>query len=177
MDSAREVSLAEVLAAREQRAERQRALLARHPGAALICVLVNTPGPCKRLAQSDRVFICGVQAVRRTLADAGIRELYFAQESPATGCEAYLVAEAAPERVKRLLCALEETLPYGRLLDCDVMDETGKPLSRTALAFPARGCMVCGRPGAFCASRRLHALDDILAAFLSLAALAPEEET
>lgn len=169
------VTLDQVLSARELRAAHQRALLARYPDAALVSLTVNMPGSVKLTPESRRVFYAGLAALQGALADASLPLLYAESRLPDTGGEAYLAVCAAPDDVKRLTCSLEQTLPYGRLLDIDVLGPAGAPLSRTELGFPARGCMVCGKQGAYCASRRAHPLTEILSAFYRLAALAPEE--
>jgi len=166
------VSLETVLAARDARTARTRHLLAAFPGRSLVCLTVNTPGPVKRTPPADRVFETGYSALRSALAAKGITVSHIEIRRGAAGCEAYLLAAAEPEALKRLTCALENSLPYGRLLDADVPGKDGAPLSRTALGLPERGCLVCGRPGPTCASRRLHPLTKVTAAFERLAALA-----
>lgn len=175
MDSGRTVTLEAVLAAREARAARQRALLKEYPGATLVSYTLNVPGPVKRLSTGDRAFAAGLGALKRALARAQIGVRFAQRRMLDTGCEAFLVLDAPAARLKDVACALEETLPYGRLLDIDVISAAG-PVSRSALGRTPRGCMVCGREGADCASRRLHPLPEVLAAFDRLAALAPEEE-
>lgn len=173
-DRSGEVTLQTVLAGREARAAMQHSLLAAYPGAPLLCLLVNMPGPIKRTAVSDRVFNAGLAALTDALSEWHISLLYRQTRRPDTGCEAYLVPDADAEAVKRIACSLEARLPYGRLLDIDVHAPDGKQLSRTALDLPERGCMVCGAVGAGCASRRLHPLPELLAAFNRLAETAPE---
>ena len=173
METPRTVTLDEVLAAREARAAHQRALLARHPFAALVCLTVNVPGPVKRTPEARRVFAAGISALLDALARAGLSAERIERRCPDTGCEAYVVVDAGAETLKRLACALEESLPYGRLLDLDVHTKKGQ-IPRTQVGYAARGCMVCGRGGAYCASRRAHPLAEILAAFARLARLAPE---
>lgn len=170
-----EIALEALLAARDSRAEKQRALLAQFSGRPLACLLVNMPGPVKRTAESDRVFAAGVSAFTEALRAGGISLLFAETRAPETGCEAYLVPDADAEAVKRVACALEAALPYGRLLDIDVHAPDGAQLSRVALGYPPRGCMVCGAAGAGCASRRLHAVPELVAAFNRIAATAPEE--
>lgn len=162
-----EVALHALLASRERRAAQQRELLGKYPGAALVCLTVNTPGPVKRLCAADRAFAAGYAALDRALESYAVR--FRRTVDAPTGQEGYWVVEASAEDVKRLCCELEAALPYGRLLDADVLDHSGAPLSRTALGLPARGCLVCGRPGAFCASRRLHPLPELIAAFEAMA--------
>lgn len=170
------VTLQQILDRRESRAQRQRALLTAYPGATLLCLLVNLPGPVKRTNAGDRVFAAGHAALCNTLKNAGITPLYTETLRSDTGCEAMFVVEANAEACKRLTCALESELPYGRLLDIDVHAPDGTQLSRTMLSLPERGCMVCGKAGAYCASRRAHPLPELLVAFDALAQTAPMED-
>lgn len=168
------VTLEQMLASRDARAARQRALLAAYPGAALVSFLVNAPGPVKRTADAVRVFYAGRRAVLSALSDAGAPVLREETRELPTGNELFLAVRLPAAALKRICCALEASLPYGRLLDLDVLDASGH-VSRTALGYPERGCMVCGAPGAACSSRRLHALPEILAAFKRLSETCPEE--
>lgn len=172
----REVTLAEILARRELRVAKQRALLTRFPDSPLLCVTVNRPGPVKRTPSGDRVFFAGLAALRDALDAAGIAVLHVETICPDAGCEGYVVPDADAETAKRIACDLEAALPYGRLLDIDVHAQGGGQLSRTDLALPARGCMVCGRPGRICASRRLHPLPALYEAFDRLAQTVPRED-
>jgi holo-ACP synthase/triphosphoribosyl-dephospho-CoA synthase len=54
------------------------------------------------------------------------------------------------------LVKLESAKPYGRLWDMDVISPKGVHLSREDVGFLERGCIVCGKAGRACASRRLH---------------------
>lgn len=169
------VTLAMILAAREARVLRQKTLLNTYPGALLVCLLVNMPGPIKRTAGSDRVFAAGLVAFTDACNARDIALLYSETQRLSTGCEAYLVFDADAETLKRIAFSLEEGLPYGRLLDIDVHTQNGAQLSRTALGLPERGCMVCGKAGGGCASRRLHPLPALLEVFDRLSQTAPEE--
>ncbi len=171
-----EVSLERLLAARDARAARQRALIREFADGTLLCLTVNMPGPVKRTANSDMVFEAACEALSGMLSNAGIPLKDYEQRMLPTGNEAYFVAADGAEALKRRALALESGLAYGRLVDIDVIDASGRPLSRTALGFPPRGCMVCGKEGAFCASRRAHPLEEIIAAFDRLAAFAAVEE-
>ena len=169
------VTLEEVLAARDARAAFQQTLFKTYPDATLICLTVNIPGPIKRTPLSQRVFQGGVQALRDALAQDGMPMLFFQQRSEHTGSEAYFVVDADGLALKRLTCELEESLPYGRLLDADVHTKDGQ-ISRTQVGYAPRGCMVCGQAGGGCASRRLHSLEALTKTFNRLAELAPQEE-
>lgn len=171
-----EVDLTMLLDARERRQARHIAAAARFPGAALGCLTINMPGPEKKTPQTERLFRAGAAAVRAALSEAGFALLSEDLFLLPTGDEYDFIAAAEPLPLKMRMCMLEESAPYGRLFDIDVFDARGCPLSRADAGFPERGCMVCGRPGRDCASRRLHPLPVILAAVGRLAATLPETE-
>lgn len=170
-----QVTLEEILAARDARAAFQQTLLKTYPDKTLICLMVNIPGPVKRTPLSQRVFRGGVQALRDALAQSDMPVLFFEQRNEHTGFEAYFVVDTHGLALKRLTCELEEALPYGRLLDADVHTKDGQ-ISRTQVGYAPRSCMVCGQAGGGCASRRFHSLTELNDAFNRLAELSPQEE-
>lgn len=170
-----ESNLLAILSARDARAARQKRLQKAYPGAALLCLTVNLPGPEKRTPDGDRVFQAGLSALNHALAQTDIPLRHMELHRRPTGNEGYFLLSAAPERVKEMACQLEDSLPFGRLLDADVLSSAGIPMSRSSLGLASRCCLVCGREGAFCASRRAHPLPELLAAFHKLAETCPEE--
>ena len=176
MRTHRPVTLEEILAARDARAAFQQTLLEKYPGAALVCLMVNIPGPVKQTALSERVFSGGIRALVAALAEDSMTVLFSQEHHCPTGSEAYFVVDGEVQVLKRRTCGLEESLPYGRLLDMDVHTKSGQ-LSRVDAGYLPRGCMVCGKTGSACASRRLHSLEELLETFNRLAQFAPEEDT
>ena len=154
-----EVSMAQILDARERRVSRQQALLAKGD-APLLCFTMNIPGPEKDSPLIRAGFRLGANALEDRLMGAGIRILYkdFFQEP--TGCEGYYVLEGDPVDIKTLAVQLEDGSPVGRLYDMDVMTRDGK-LSRETLGLPGRKCLLCDNPVYLCASRRAHSLIDL----------------
>ena len=155
----REVTLQEVLDARDRRAEAQRQLLARH-GRPVLSYTMNIPGPVKDSRLIRRGFDAGLEALRTALAEAGIVLLSAAETRTVTGCEFLSAVDADAEAVKALCERIEDESPLGRLFDMDVIGPDGQKLSRAE----ERRCLVCGAAGRGCASRRLHSLGELTAA-------------
>ena len=159
----REVTLAEVLAARELRAARQQKLLA-SCGTPLISFSMNIAGPVKDSPLIRRAFHAGCTALDAALKHAVLpvlcRRIYRAD----TGCEGLLAVDADALALKRLCAAIEDGSGLGRLFDMDVLTAAGEKLDRSAVGRPERGCLVCGAPGRGCASRRLHTVPELRAA-------------
>lgn len=143
-----------MLAAREQRAERQRQLLARF-GRPLISFTMNIPGPIKNSGLIGRSFQVGLERLGEAMAAAGLTALDPQRIEGRTGCEFLCAVAGDSGRIKAICEAIEDGGPLGRLFDMDVLDETGRKLSRQE----ERRCLVCGAPGKGCASRRLHSLE------------------
>ena len=179
------LQLEDILAAREARVRRQRELLVEWPDAALLCLTVVFPGPVKRDKRSVRVGEAGVTAVREAFATALLFEEI--RDLP-TGFEAFFVVDAMPQEAKLRACAIEDTHPWGRLMDIDVLTdaplepgmtlsepgltepsfhglsvESVQPLSRAAVGLAERRCLLCDRPARVCMRARTHTLADLQA--------------
>ena len=121
MDDGKLVTLREMLAARENRAARQRQLL-REYGDPLISFTMNLAGPVKRGRLSDLLFWTVLKSLEQALGNALVcRELTEAS----TGLEALLVCDLSAEKLKILAVELEEAWPAGRLCDLDVLTPEG----------------------------------------------------
>jgi len=155
------VSLEQMLVAREDRAARQSAALARF-GQPLVSISVVMPGPMKdgslprhvlELAQQQLIALA-----RRRKWPVLSREV----RRPETGPEAIYVIAVKPVVLKAATVELEDEHPLGRLWDLDVIAPGQGKLSRRALALPARRCLVCDRPAFECGRSRRHPLDELL---------------
>lgn len=151
-----EVRLEEVLEAREQRVQAQQEMLHAY-GKPVISFTLNIAGPVKVDAWSSYAFQEGRERLLGALESmhlpiAAQREL----PSPA-GRTLLLAVEGDAAVVKRLCVLLEDADPLGRLFDMDVLDVSGEKMTRPR----ERGCLICGKEGRECASRRLHPLTAI----------------
>lgn len=159
----REVTLSEVLEARERRAQAQQLLLARH-SLPLISFTMNIPGPVKDSPLIRRGFDEGLWLLTEGLESAGIPVLSPAEIRTVTGCEFLCAADADAVTLKKLCEGIEDGTPMGRLFDMDVIGSSGQKLERTQ----ERLCLICGAPGRSCASRRLHSLEELNSAVSKL---------
>ncbi len=159
----REVTLQEVLDARDRRAEEQRRLLALH-GRPLLSFTMNIPGPVKDSPLIRRGFDEGLCLLDAALDRAGIARLSRKENRAVTGCELLCALEAPAEQIKALCLRIEDESPMGRLFDMDVIGPDGRKLARGE----ERRCLVCGAAGRGCASRRLHSLEELRAAVTRL---------
>ncbi len=152
-----EITLTDILTAREERVAIQNALLSEYR-APVISFTMNIAGPVKVTALSHRAFLWGMEQLRLGFLQNKMKVLKeFSRHLP-TGDEGYFAIDAPAERVKALCVEIEENGPGpGRFFDMDVIGPDGKKLERGR----ERYCIVCGREGRGCASRRLHSVAEL----------------
>ena len=158
----REVTLSEVLAAREARATRQRELLSSH-GLPLVSFCMNIAGPVKRTPAIRRGFEVGLNRLCAALRGARMEIAHREEIDEITGCEALLCVRGDARKLKMLCVELEDEDALGRLFDLDVLAPGGEKLDRAAMGLPERPCLICGQPGKGCASRRAHPVAELRA--------------
>ncbi len=151
------VTLEQVLEARSQRAERQRAALA-DGAACLVSFTLNIPGNIKQFPLARAAFSEGLGLLRNAFSTAILKEETV--DEP-TGSEALLVLDADPAEIKRKTVAMEEVHPLGRLFDMDVLGADGRSLSRTDLDAAQRICLICGQSAKVCGRSRAHSLEQL----------------
>lgn len=153
-----EVTLEQMLAAREERAIRQ-LTLNRQWGLPIISFSMNIPGPVKDSPLIRRGFREGCDALDHRLPKYAVRhrQIYEA----VTGCEAVYVLDMEPISVKAITTAIEDSCALGRLFDMDVIGPDLSKLDREAVGGKSRDCIVCGAKGRGCASRRVHSVEDL----------------
>ncbi len=151
-----EITLSDILTAREERVAIQNALLAEYR-APVISFTMNMAGPVKVTALSHRAFLWGMEQLRLGFVQNRMKVLKEYSRALPTGDEAYFAIDAPAEQVKALCVEIEESSPAGRFYDMDVIGLDGHKLERGM----ERPCIVCHRPGRECASRRLHTVEEL----------------
>lgn len=154
------VSLEQMLAAREHRAARQAAALARFDRP-LVSLTLVMPGPVKDGWLPRRVMW---EALRELQALAAARRwtvLFGEVVWQETGPEALFVLDLDALLLKSSTVELEDQHPLGRLWDLDVVAPGAARLSRQELGSPARRCLVCEEPAHACGRSRRHSLGEL----------------
>ena len=157
-----EITLEQLLKARDDRYTRQLALTKEWPDRTLVCLTVVLPGPVKRDARSLKVAGAAVAAVQEVLRPE-VHELYDLE----TGYEGYFLVDGALLDVKKACCGIENEHPYGRLMDLDVLEPVGDtvvPVGRDRVGEEARKCLLCGRPARECMRAHAHSYGDVFQA-------------
>lgn len=153
-----QVTLPEILAAREQRVRTQQKLL-RAYGRTLVCFTMNIAGPVKYSEHIRWGFDLGNRWLSIQLSDLPLLDQ--TKVITSTGCEAYYVIDAPADLVKKRALQLEDSAPVARLFDIDVFDSSGKKLERVDFGFPPRKCLICDNPAHLCGRARTHSVDQL----------------
>lgn len=151
-----EVSLNEILEARERRVQRQQQLLTLYK-MPLVCFTMNIAGPVK----NSRLITQGFRLGQKLLSDRFVPE-YEEEVIASTGCEYYYVVDGDPKAIKQQLCQIENSTPAGRLFDMDLLTPDGK-LSREQVGLPERQCLLCGGDARVCGRSRAHSVAELQA--------------
>ena len=157
-----EITLEQLLGARDARYARQLSLTEEWPDRTLVCLTVVLPGPVKRDARSLKVAEAAVAAVREVLAPT-----YKELRDLETGYEGYFLVDGPLLDVKKACCEIENEHPYGRLMDLDVLERVGEtvvPVSRERVGEQPRRCLLCDRPARECMRAHTHTRAEISAA-------------
>ena len=157
------VTLMEMLEAREARAMRQQQLLEEYKRP-VISFCLNIAGPVKNSPVLRRAFREGLERLECALLAARLGIAAREEVDRPTGCEALWVVNGDGRAVKELCVELEDRDALGRLFDLDVLDPVSGKWDRNQLGQPPRKCLVCGKEGKGCASRRLHTVEELQAA-------------
>ena len=131
-----EISLAELLDAREHRVLTQRKIMEKyhHP---LICFTMNIAGPVKISPTITRAFNYGIMQLEEQFSEYKI--LYRLIEYEKSGPVAFFSVGGDAQKIKDICISIEESCPLGRLFDMDVLDVSGIKLERGQ----ERSCIVC----------------------------------
>ena len=152
----REVTLAEILNARERRAALQKKILSEHDGA-LISFTMNIAGPIKSTPLIERAFQYGLSKLISSLPRNKI--IFECSRSEPQGCESMMSVNLNAETIKNICVDIEQSSRLGRLFDMDVIAKNGEKLERKR----ERACIVCGKVGRECSAGRLHPVEEIVA--------------
>lgn len=160
-----EVTLTQVLEAREERVRKQQELLKTYH-CPLVCFTMNIAGPVKTTPLITCAFQVGLDALHNRLSPKHIR--FHSTEIAVTGCLAMYAVDIEAIALKKICTEIEDSIPLGRLFDMDVLDTNGSKLERHLVGGKNRNCIVCGAPGRVCAARRLHTVPEIQTATLAI---------
>lgn len=157
-----DVSLLEMMNARELRCQHQKHLLQKYK-VPLICLTLNIPGSVKLIPGVPEAFETGRRRIEKCLEKHLVPAVHLDTIKEKTGYEAFYSVDASPEFIKERMIALEDLDALGRLFDIDVLRPDGTKVSREELGFAARRCLICDQPAHACSRSRAHNVDELIA--------------
>lgn len=157
-----DVTVQDMLSARDARVLRQTDALARY-GVPLISLTLNIAGPRKVTPRIHEAFGEAISLVAAQLRRYELAAVAHERVEARTGFEALWAVAADAQRLKRILCAIEDMGRFGRLLDIDVIGVDGGKVSRVDIGMPPRKCLICQAEASVCARNRTHPVEQLLA--------------
>lgn len=166
------VTLQQMLEAREERAQRQHDILAQHH-LPLVSYSMNIAGPVKNSEMIRRGFRVGKRMLEGLLPLFHARIVAAEEIDTVTGCEGiYAIDGIGSQKLKELTCRIEDETSHGRLFDMDVITTDGEKLDRPE----DRKCLICDKPAKFCARTRIHSMAELQTATEMLLKKSLDEE-
>jgi holo-ACP synthase len=161
MIAPQEITLEQLLNARERRAAGQKQLIEKYR-LPLVSFTVNIPGAIKITPESSVIFLKGCMALEERLKEAGCPLEYSQVEERDTGYEGYFVVNTSKRTLKAHMLQIENEHPLGRLFDLDVIGVDGVPISREQLGASKRKCLICEQDAHGCGRSRRHTCDALM---------------
>ena len=149
-----EITLKEILAAREERVRMQVEMQKENPYP-LICFTMNIAGPIKTSPLIVRAFEYGLKELKNAIKE--YKTAAQITEYKNYGPMSLLSVMANAQDIKDICIRIEESCSLGRLFDIDVIDVDGKKKERQK----ERCCIICGKAGRTCAAGRLHSVEEL----------------
>lgn len=154
-----EITLEQLLAARDGRQALQRTLLGMYPDKTLIVTTIVAPGRNKRTRETIVAAHAAYDAVLDDFADS---TMLYEPRDLTTGYELFLLAKIDAIEAKRRCTDIERRHPLGRLFDIDVIGRDGIPIPRSAVGLPPRRCLLCDDDARVCMRSRRHTTEELL---------------
>ena len=160
--SGKDVSMAKILDARENRVQIQQEMLQKSPSC-LLSFTLNIPGSVKVFPYTKWTYEVGISIISKGISLLNGVIIEQKEVKKDTGWEAFFALNLHPEDMKSYLLEQEEQHPLGRLFDFDILRADGSKLSRQELGFLDRTCLLCGNPAFLCGRSRTHSAQELLA--------------
>lgn len=156
-----QVTLAEMLDARENRVHQQKSILSRYD-MTLISFTLNIPGPAKVFPISEKAFEEGKKLILNHLRRHNINIAFEEDNSGKTGYETFFSVDCSPYYIKKLMIDIENSCPMGRIFDIDVLNSKGEKVSRQDAGADGRRCLICGEPAHACSRSKKHSTEELI---------------
>ena len=150
------VTIADMMFCRDRRVQIQNEFIEKYQKP-VVSFCMNIPGPIKTTPLIQNGFEEGKEALLHALSVADMAVLESRVFHDITGDEMLLCVNAPADKIKDLAQKIEETHPYGRLFDMDVIGTNGQKLSRPSY----RKCLICDCQAQECARARKHTITEM----------------
>ncbi|WP_025821277.1 citrate lyase holo-[acyl-carrier protein] synthase [Shewanella marina] len=131
----------------------------------LISFSVNMMGPVKVNRAANIIFVQGLNAIQQYCIDTPFSVISRQITTHKAGLHLLVAVKGITAKsLKTQLISLEQSLPLGRLMDIDVIDSSGRPVSRRAIGYSARQCLICEHSAKDCGRNKRHSLAQLQAA-------------
>lgn len=153
-------TLEAILENKQRRVQKQKELLAHAlDDTFLVSLSINIPGAIKLSHEALVIYEIAHAKIVELLSLKGFtcNEIY--QQIAPTGAETLFTCKGDAKVFKALTCRLENEHLLGRLMDIDVLDNTGTLLSRSLFQMPKRGCLICDEEAFMCARSQKHSYE------------------
>lgn len=151
-----EITLEELLAAKEARFARRAQMQAEYPGPC-VTLSLNIPGAVKDSSRIRALFRHGLSRIEAALP---VRASWTAHGD--AGPYAVLAVACEGDAAKNAACGIESEKDYCRLLDIDVYGASGAAVA-SPVRGPGRQCFVCANLAVACMRERRHSFVEIMA--------------
>ncbi len=160
-ETSMDVTLEEMLLAREERVIRQQHIL-QYDTSPLVCFTLNIPGPRKTSRKYEEMYETGIEWIKSTFDKNGISYVFRTDIRRKTGYEYYVSVKEEIRHVKEFMCRLEDGSQLGRVFDIDVLKSDGTKISRDEIAHNPRKCMLCEKQAQICSRSRAHKVSELV---------------
>ncbi|MBP2057684.1 holo-ACP synthase [Lactobacillus colini] len=148
-----------ILAAKDYRVQLQKAIFAKYPGATIVNVNLNIPGPIKNNHYLEQIFSRGKRHLEELFLENDFDFRLVKEINQPSGQEIFYVVGGEPRLIKEACIVFEDQTELGRLFDADVIvEDQVKAVSRKDLGQKQRTCFICSRPAKECARSRRHSV-------------------
>lgn len=136
---------------------------ARYPAAgSLMQIMMNIPGPCKKLGFTYELFEICMDALQEVLASAACAVLSYERIDLMIGPVAYMQVFSDASALKQLCLLFEQEHPLSAYWDIDIYSSSGIAVGRNEVGALSRTCYLCSQSAKVCGSLRHHSLDELI---------------
>lgn len=156
-----EVTLQDMLDAREKRALEQQKILSEY-NTTIISFTLNIPGSYKYFPLADKTFEEGKKLILNHLKRHNLNIKYSKDNISKTGYEVFYAVECEASYIKKIMIEIENSCMLGRIFDIDVLSSKGEKISREDVGEEGRQCLICNEFAHACSRSKSHSMEELI---------------